>query len=338
VTRQEVESGEITVETGRRQTIGVRTGSVERRPMRIEVRAVGKVTTDETRLSEVSVKYPGWIGRLHVDQTGQPVRRGETLFTLYSPELYATQGEYLSALESQRRARSTSAPDRADYLVEAARQRLRLWDLRDRDLDEIAASGRPLQYLPITSPVSGYVLEKRVVEGAAVEPGMMLYRIAALDRVWVEAEVFESELPLVRVGQAATVTLPNLPGEPRMGRVTFIHPELDDETRTGRVRIELENPRLVLKPAMYADVALEVDRGERLVVPESAVLYAGPRRLVFRDLGGGRLKPQPIVVGIASGDWIEVLEGLGEGDRVVTSGTFLVAAESRLKSATELWQ
>ena len=338
VTRREVETGEIVIDPMRRQTIGVRTGPVERRPLRLEVRAVGKVAYDETRLSEVSLKYPGWIGRLHVNATGQAVRRGEPLFTIYSPELHAAQGEYLAALESQRRARATGAPERADYLVAAARERLRLWDLRDVDLETIAASGRPLEQIPVVSPVSGHVIEKNVVAGAAVEAGMMLYRIAALDRVWVEAEVYESDLAAVRVGQRASVTLPNLPGKALAGKVTFLYPYLDDATRTGRVRIELPNPGLELKPAMYAEVTFEIDRGETLLVPESAVLYAGERRLVFLDLGEGRLKPQAIEVGAKSGDWVEVLGGLAEGDMVVTSGTFLVAAESRLKSATEQWQ
>jgi Cu(I)/Ag(I) efflux system membrane fusion protein len=331
-------SGEIVVDAARRQTIGVRTGRVERRPLRLEVRAVGKVTFDETRLAEVSVKYPGWIQRLDVNRTGQPVGRGQTLLTLWSPELYAAQGEYLVALESQRRARATSAPDRADYLVEASRQRLLRWDLREQDLDRIAATGQRLEQVPITSPVSGHVVEKDVVQGAAVEPGRMLYRIAALDRVWVEADVPESELGLVRVGQPARVTLPNLAGRELAGKVSFLYPYLDDEARTGTVRIELPNPGLELKPAMFADVTLEVDRGEALMVPESAVLYAGPRRLVFLDLGAGRLKPQTIEMGVASGDWIEVRSGVSEGDQVVTSGTFLVAAESRLKSGVEQWQ
>src|SRR5688572_7168289 len=193
VTRREIESGEIVVDAARRQTIGVRTGLVERRPLRREIRAVGKVTFDETRLAEVTVKHGGWVERLEVNTTGQPVRRGQTLFTLYSPDLYAAQGDYLAALESQRRARETAAPDRADYLVEASRQRLRLWDLRDEDLDRIAAGGEPIRSLPVISPASGHVVEKNVVQGAAVEPGQTLYRIASLDRVWVEAEVQESD-------------------------------------------------------------------------------------------------------------------------------------------------
>jgi Cu(I)/Ag(I) efflux system membrane fusion protein len=336
--QEEALAGTVRIDPRRWQTIGVRTGAVEMRPLQLEVRAVGKVTYDETRLSEVSVKYAGWIGRLDVDSPGQQVRKGQTLFTLYSPELYAAQQELLTAVASQRSARQTSAPDRADYLVEASRQRLRLWDLDDAQIERIAASGEPIQYLPIPSPVSGHVIEKHVVAGAAVQPGMALYRIAGLDRVWVEAEVYESELPLVAVGQKVEVTLPHPSSRRFEGRVAFVYPYLEGATRTGRVRIELPNRDGELKPDMYAEVVLHLDRGSRLMVPDSAVLYAGTRRVVFRDLGEGRLEPRDVVVGASSAGFVEVLEGLEEGDVVVTSGTFLVAAESRLGAAEELWQ
>lgn len=337
VTREEVETGVFTVDAKRRQMIGVRTAVVARRPVEIRVRAVGKVVYDETRLSDVSVKFRGWIGRLSTNSMGQEVHKGETLFTLYSPELYSAQEEYLSALASQRAAAGTAAPARADYLVDAARERLRLWDLRQWQIDQIAEKGSPLEHMPVVSPVSGVVVEKNVVEGAAVEPGMKLYRIAGLQTVWVEAEVYESELPLVSVGQEAEVVLPYFPGARFRGKVAFVYPYLADQTRTGRVRIELSNPDLELRPDMYADVELEIDRGERLVVPVEAVLHAGPRRLVFVDLGEGRLKPEEIEIGVKSGDFYEVLAGLEEGDLVVASGNFLIAAESRLKSAVEQW-
>lgn len=337
VTREEVETGVFTVDAKRRQLIGVRTASVERRPLEIHVRAVGKVVYDETRLSDVSVKYRGWIGSLSANSMGQEVRKGETLFTLYSPELYSAQEEYLAALASQSAAAGTSVPARADYLVNAARERLRLWDLHDWQIDQVAEKGSPLEQMPVVSPVSGVVIEKGVVEGAAVEPGMKLYRIAGLETVWVEAEVYESELPLVSVGQEAEVILPYIPGKRFRGKVSFVYPYLGDQTRTGRFRIELANPVLELRPDMYADVELEIDRGERLVVPVEAVLHAGPRRLVFVDLGKGRLKPEEIEIGAKSGDFYEVLAGLEEGDVVVASGNFLIAAESRLKSAVEQW-
>jgi len=337
VTREELETGVIRVDAQRRQLIGVRTAPVERRPLSVTIRAVGKVAYDETRLTDVSVKYRGWIGTLHADAPGQLVRKGRPLFTLYSPELYAAQEELLAALASQQTARGTSTPDRVDALVEAARQRLRLWDVDEAEIDRIAERGGAERYLPIPAPVTGHVVEKNVVAGGAVEPGARLYRIAALDRVWVEADVYESDLPLVSVGQEAEVALSYLPGERFTGKVAFVYPYLDGSSRTGRVRVELRNPGLELKPEMYADVTLRAERGEALAVPEEAVLYAGPRRVVFLDLGEGRLRPQEIQVGVKSGDAYEVLSGLEEGDLVVTSGNFLVAAESRLKSAAGQW-
>jgi Cu(I)/Ag(I) efflux system membrane fusion protein len=338
VTRQEAASGVITLAPGRRQEIGVRTAQVEAKRIEQRIQTVGKVVFDETRLADVSVKLRGWIGRLYADSTGKWVGKGSTLFTLYSPELYAAQEEFLTALRSREAARATSAPERADYLVEAARQRLSLWDLTDAEIDEIAARGRPIQYLPIVSPAAGFVVEKNVVPGAAVEPGMKLYRLAGLDQVWIEAEVYEADLPLVRVGQPAEVGLAYLPGQRFAGKVSYLYPYLNDSTRTGRVRIVLANPELELKPDMYARVELVADLGEHLVVPEEAVLYAGLRSFVFLDLGEGRLKPRRVELGVRAGEDIQVLSGLAAGDAIVTSGNFLVAAESRLKLAMEEWE
>jgi Cu(I)/Ag(I) efflux system membrane fusion protein len=337
VTNREIETGEILIDNVRRQEIGIRTSRVERRSMAVEVRAAGQVEVDETRVAEVSVKFGGWVRDLRVNTEGQLVRRGETLFSLYSPDLVAAQGEYLATVQSQERARTTAAPGRADYLVDAARERLRRFDLGAEDIDRLAAGGQVVENVPIAAPVSGHVTEKHVVEGARVEAGQTLYRIAGLDRVWVEAAIPESELALARVGQIATVKLPD-GGATRRGKVVFIHPILDEESRSGRARIELPNPGLEWKPGMYVDVVLETERGERLVVPDSAVLYTGERRLVFLDLGGGRLRPQEIEVGRRSGEWIEVRSGLEVGDAVVSSGTFLVAAESRVKASADLWR
>jgi Cu(I)/Ag(I) efflux system membrane fusion protein len=338
VTRGEVASGVVIVDQARRQLIGVETAAVSRRALAASIRAVGRVAFDETRLADVSVKYRGWIGRLHADEPGQAVRKGDPLFTLYSPELYAAQQDYLTALASQRAAGGTTAPQRADYLVRASRERLRLWDLAPAQIEGLATSGEPVEHIPILSPVSGFVLEKNVVAGSVVEPGMKLFRIAGLDRVWVEAEVYESELARVEVGQSALVTFPYLPGKSYPGRVGFVSPFLDAASRTGRVRVELANPGLELKPDMYANVELASDLGERLVVPEESVLYAGPRSFVFVDLGEGRLQPRRVELGVEQGEWVEVLSGLAEGDTVVTSGNFLIAAESRLKAAIEQWQ
>jgi len=330
-------SSEISLDPGRLQKVGVRTGIAEEKPINIVIRTVARVAYDETALRDVSLKVRGWVGKLEANAIGIRVERGATLLTIYSPELFSAQQEYLQALASQRAAQLTSTPDRADYLVRAARNRLRLWDIADAEIERVAREGEPIEYLPVRSPTSGYVIEKNVVEGSTAEPGERLFRIAPLDRVWLEAEIYESDLALVEIGQKALVTLPYLPGKSYEGRIEYVYPYLADATRTGLVRIELPNPELDLRPDMYANVELLAPRGTRLVVPVSAVLFAGERRFVFRDLGEGRFKPQPVNLGVRSGEEIEVLSGLSPGDRIVISGTFLIASESRLQTAIEGW-
>jgi Cu(I)/Ag(I) efflux system membrane fusion protein len=329
--------GEFALAPERIQRIGVRTGVVEEAELEQVVRTVGRVAYDEKSLVDVSLRVRGWIGRLEADAVGEPVQRDQVLFTLYSPELYAAQEEYLQALRSQERARGTSAPGRADALARAARNRLRLWDVAPGDIDRIARAGAPLEYVPVRAPASGFVIEKNLVEGSAVEPGERLYRIAPLDRVWLEAQIYESELELVGVGQPVTVTVPYLPGRSWAGTVAYLYPAVTGSTRTARVRIELPNPELELRPDMYANVELRAPSGRRTFVPQSAVLYAGERSFVFLDLGGGRFRPQRVEVGMRSGERVEILSGLEPGQRIVTSGTFLIASESRLRAALEQW-
>ncbi len=333
---QGADPGVVSLDPVQALEIGVRSSPVVSQPVESEIRATGRVTFDETRLEDVTVKFGGYIGRLSVEETGRFVKKGQTLFTLYSPELYAAQQEYLVALASQRAAQGTAAPDRADYLVAASRQKLRLWDLEEHQIRQLAEGGKPVEQVPVLSPASGYVIEKDVVQGASVQPGMRLFRIAGLDQVWVEAEVFESELQRVRVGQTAVVTLPYNPGQELRGRVSRILPTLTAESRTGRVRIHLANRPgpggLLLRPDMYADVALRSAAREALMVPATAVLYTGPRRLVFVDLGKGRYEQREVQLGAKSGDSYEVLSGLQEGERVVTSGNFLVDSEARLRA------
>lgn len=330
VKKSEQEEGIIVVPAVRRQEIGVRTGKVVRAPLAIPIRAVGHVNYDETQLADVSLKVEGWIGKLHVNETGQYVKKGDPLFTVYSPALFAAEQEYLIALHGQ---------SRSPELIRAAAERLKLWNLSDAELRHIAEAGHALEQVPIFSQASGYVVEKNVVEGAAVQPGQRLFRIAALGRVWVEAEIYEADLPLVAVGQKAKVTLDYLPGKFYEGRIAYVYPYLDTKSRTGQIRVELRNDgKVQLKPGMYAHVELDVNRGLRLQVPESAVVYTGPRRLVFVDLGGGRLRPQEVELGQKTNDAYEVLAGLKEGDVVVTSGNFLIAAESRIRSAAKYWE
>lgn len=333
VTKAELEDGTVVVDEMRRQQIGVRVAPAETRPLTLEIRAVGKVEYDESRLSDVNLRMSGWVQRLLVDETGQRVKKGQTLFTLYSPELYAAQVELLTAL----RQRNDDGPNVLSGLANAAKQRLRLLGMSDAQIGRLVRRGKPWENMPITAPSSGYVIEKAVVEGAHVEAGARVYRIADLTRVWVDAEVYEADLPHLEVGQPVRVQFPYAKTESLEGHLDYIYPTLNDKTRTGRARIVLPNENLQLKPDMYANVVIDVDLGERLAVPDSAVVYTGPRRLVFVDLGEGRLRPTEVKLGVHVGGYYEILDGLKQGDLVVTSGNFLISAESRIRSAIEYW-
>ncbi len=338
VSKRDIETGVLMVDDAARRRIGVRTALVEEKPVELTIRAVGRTTFDESRLRDVTLKLKGWVENLYVNETGQPVRRGQTMLTIYSPELYSAQQEYLLALRSQQSAAGSGAPERADYLVRAARERLHLWDISDTQIRQIEERGQPLERMPILSPVSGYVIEKDVVEGMSLEAGQRLYRVAGLDAIWVEADVYEQDLPHVKVGQRATITLPYVEDASVIaGKISYVYPYLDPKTRTGKIRIQVPNADLALRPEMYANVEIRVDRGIRLIVPESAVIRTGPRSLVFLDLDEGRLKPQEVQLGARSENGYEVVSGLSAGDRVVTSANFLISSESRLRSAEEIW-
>ena len=326
--------GTVHVEPGRRQLIGVTTGRVRRKRLRLTIRAPGRVTYDETRLHDVALKFDGWIGRLHADAVGKAVKKGEALFTVYSPDLLAAQEEFL---ETRRRIMARGKAHSNNPLLVAARRKLRLWDLSRRQIERLVERGRALEYVPVLSPADGVVIEKTVVAGSAFKAGQRLLRIADLSRVWVEAQVYDYELPLITVGMKAKVVLPELQDREYTARVDYVYPFMEEDTRTARVRVVLDNADGFLRPDMYAHIHLKADLGKRLVVPESAVLYAGQRRIVFLDLGEGRLQPRQIRTGQRSRKWIEVLEGLEEGDTVVTSGNFLIAAESKLKAGVEQW-
>jgi membrane fusion protein, copper/silver efflux system len=332
VTYDEEESGVIFVDEARRGHVGVRTGKVVRAPMTRSIRAVARVAYDESKLDDVTLKLGGYISKLHVTQTGQAVKKGQLLFTLYSPELFAAQQEYLLAREGH-----DASSGRGEYLVRAAAKKLELWGLSRAQIDELAKRGKALEDVPFRSPASGYVIEKNVVDGAAVTAGQRLFRIAALDRVWAVADVYEAELALIEKGMPAIVTMSYLRDKSYEGRVSYVYPYLDPASRTGRVRIELPNKGLELKPDMFANVTFQIELGPRLQIPIDAVVYTGPRRLVFVDIGEGRLRPQEVVLGMRSDDNVEVIRGLREGQTIVTSGNFLVAAESRIRSSARFW-
>jgi RND family efflux transporter MFP subunit len=341
VTKEQQEQGVVMIDEGRRQLIGVRTEPVVTGPMRMTFRAVGHVTYDESALSDVNLKVRGWITKLYVSETGQRVSKGQPLFTMYSPELYNAEQDFLlgvqGAAASAAAGDSASSPHRTELVARASRQRLHLLGLTDVQIDAIAQSGKPSEDLAIASPSSGFVIEKNVVEGASVDAGMRLYRIAALSKVWVDADVYESDLVHVRVGQRATMTLDYLPGRAYEAKVAYVYPYLDPTSRTGRVRLELANKELDLRPGMYASVALSSDLGTRVQVPAAAVVYTGPRRLVFVDIGGGRFRPTEVQVGTASNGMYEVFAGVSPGDQVATSGVFLIAAEARISTAANYW-
>jgi membrane fusion protein, copper/silver efflux system len=337
VTNAQESQGVVMIDDARRQLIGVRTGPVVEGPMRQSFRAVGQVTYDESKLSDVNLKVQGWITKLYVSQTGQRVSAGQPLFSLYSPELYNAQQDFLLGTKGASSSTSaTGSSSRAD-LGRAARQRLHLLGLSDAQIASIEKNAAPTENVTIPSPASGFVIEKNVVEGASVDPGMRLFRIAALNKVWVEADVYEGDLRHVRVGQVATVTLDFLPGRSYEAKVSYIYPFLDPKNRTVRVRTELANKDLDLRPGMYATIELAADAEPRLQVPTSAVVYTGPRRIVFVDLGEGRFRPQEIRVGSQANGMYEVLEGLRSGDVVATSGVFLIAAEARIRTAATYW-
>jgi Cu(I)/Ag(I) efflux system membrane fusion protein len=332
VTSEEIATGTIFVDDIRRQRIGVRTAPAVRRQLMSEIRAVGRVSYDETRLHDVNLRMGGWVEKLEVDETGQQVHRGQTMFTLYSPELYAAQLEYLTAVRRQVEGSSGTFAN----LRRAARQRLHLLGMADAQIEELEQRNEAREHVPILAPSSGFAVEKNVTAGARVEAGALVYRIADLSSVWIEAEVYESDLPHVQVGQTAVVQLPYLE-KTLEGRIDYIYPTLEGQTRTGRARVVLENPGLELKPDMYASVQIQVDLGERLVVPDSAVIYTGPRRLVFVDHGEGRLTPQRVELGVHAEGFYEITDGLEAGQVVVTSANFLIAAESRIRSAAKYW-
>ncbi|HEY0988297.1 MAG TPA: efflux RND transporter periplasmic adaptor subunit [Kofleriaceae bacterium] len=337
VTRDEEQAGVIHIAQDRRAVLGIRTTKVARVPLDLDITAKGRIAVDETRLHDVTLKVGGYVSELRVNASGLSVARGQTLFTLYSPELYAAEQEYLIATQNRDTMRIGGDASHGERLARAAETKLRLWGLGDDQLAMIARRGEPIERMPFQSPASGVVVEKNVVDGAAVTAGQRLFRIADLADIWVEADVYEADLSRITKGMPAAITLDYLPGKTFAGNVAFIYPYLDPASRTGRVRIALPNKALELKPDMYATVTFKLPLGPRLVVPDSAVVYTGPRRIVFVDLGDGALRPQEVTIGAHTGDVIEIASGLDEGDVVVSSGNFLVAAESRVRSATSFW-
>ena len=332
----EVAPGTVQISPERQQLIGVRIGTVEKRPLKKVIRTNGRVEFDEKRLATISPKIGGWIEELYVDFTGAPVKKGAPLLTLYSPELVSTQEEYLAALRARQELAASPYPEVAasgNALVESARRRLRLWDISEEQIRELEQTGQVRKSLTLYSPYGGIVLEKMAFKGMRVEPGMALYKLADLSVVWLIADIYEYELPLIRLGQQASINLSYLPGEAFTGKAVFIYPYLDAQTRTARVRFEFANPRGTLKPEMYAGVEITIRLGDKVTVPEGAIIDTGIRKVAIVDKGYGYFEPREVKLGTKAGDYYEVLDGLTVGERVVTSANFLIDSESKLKEA-----
>jgi multidrug efflux pump subunit AcrA (membrane-fusion protein) len=321
--------------------IGVRTEPVEIRQMEKSIRTVGRVTLDETRTEQIHTKFSGWIDKLYVDYTLQHVKKGDPLFSIYSPELVSTQQEYLLALRSNEILSDSEFPEisgGASSLLDAAKRRLELWDISGSQIRELGETGKVKDSLVIYSPVSGVVMEKNVFQNMYVEPGTNLYTIADHSNVWVEVDIYENEIPLVKVGDEATMTLQSFPGEEFHGEVTFMPPHLDMKTRTAKARLEFPNPDMRLLPEMYADVSIDIPLGEKLTIPESAVLRTGAQDVVFVDKGDGNMDIRRVALGQKAGDYYEVLRGLSAGERVVSRANFLIDSESKIQAAVAAWE
>lgn len=330
--------GGIAVDPVIRQSMGVRTAAVELRDLRRPLRTVGLVAVDESRQHVVNSKIEGWIERLYVNQSGQTVKKGQPLLDLFSPDLVAAQQEYLLALESSRRLARSPLPEVADggrRLLDAARSRLRYWDISQAQIDRLEQSGEVRRTLTLYSPGSGVVTMKQAVQGMRVMAGEELLQIADLSRVWVNAELYEQDLPWVRIGQEARVELPYAPGRALTGKVDFLYPYLDGETRTAKARIVLANQELQLKPDMYANVTIDTAEIKgAITVPDDAVLRSGTGAMVFVALGDGKYEPRPVELGVSGGDgFVQVRSGLRVGEEVVTSAQFMLDSESRLREA-----
>ncbi|MFQ6132098.1 MAG: efflux RND transporter periplasmic adaptor subunit [Armatimonadota bacterium] len=326
----------ITITPKQEQYIGVRTGAVERQVLTKALRTVGLVKPDETRLSELNAKVAGWIEALYVNATGELVNRGEPLLAIYSPELVATQEEYLLALRGREQLKDSPFPEIArsgDELVASAERRLRLWDISEGQLRQLRETRKPRKTLTLYAPFTGFVMHRTATEGMHVTAGMELFKLADLSKVWVEADLYEQEIPHVEEGQRATISVKGVPGKTYTGVIDYIYPYLEGPTRTVKARFVVANPGFTLKPDMYADVEMEIPLGERLAVPTEAVIDTGERQVVFVALGEGRYVPREIRVGDRVDNWYPVESGLEEGDKVVTSGQFMIDSESRLKAA-----
>ena len=320
------------------QNIGVKTEIVQRRKLNKIIRAVGKIDFDETKVYSINSKIMGWVEKLYVDYTGKVVREGDPLLELYSPELVSTQEEYLQALRYRDQLQMSSLAEArrgADALVESAKRRLLYWDITEAEIQELEKRGTPKKTMTFYSPVDGIVLDKMIFKGKSVMAGMDLYKIANLSSVWIIADIYQYELPWVKVGQPAEVELSYLPGKTFRGVITYIYPMLSMETKTAKVRVEVRNtPAIDFKPEMYATVKIASPVTlDAVAVPDQAIIRSGERNIVVIALGGGYFDPREVKLGLMADGFVQILEGVKDGEKIVTSSQFLIDSESNLKAA-----
>jgi Cu(I)/Ag(I) efflux system membrane fusion protein/cobalt-zinc-cadmium efflux system membrane fusion protein len=320
----------------RLQSIGVKTGEVERKLVADEIRTTGNVAVDERRLAYVQVRFSGYIQKVFADATYLYVRKGQPLFTVYSPDLVATEREYLVAKQNQQQVAQSTVPgvvSSAASLLDAAAERLKQWGVPQKEIARLESTGQVHQELEVDSPVSGYITERNALPTVAVQPEMRLYTIADLSTVWVQAQVFQNDLERIKVGAPATLTVNTYPGRTFAGRVDFIYPQVDMDTRTAKVRVVFSNPGLQLKPGMFVNVSLKVPMGSQLVIPATGVLQSGSREIAFVERSDGYIEPREVQLGSRVEDEFIVLKGLKVGEQIVTSANFLIDSESQLQAA-----
>ncbi|UCE64765.1 MAG: efflux RND transporter periplasmic adaptor subunit [Nitrospirota bacterium] len=330
-------SDSVMVSARKQQMIGVKTTKAQVLRLTRNMRTVGQVEVDERLLEHVHIKLEGWVEKLYVRFTGEEVKKDQMLFEIYSPDLVATQDEYLLALKSVRElgdSEFSEVAEGARSLLEVTKRRFALWDITPDHIEDLERTGKVLRTLPLHAPISGYVLHMNLREGMYVRPDIELYTLADLSKIWVLADFYEYEIPEVKVGQQASITLAYFPGKKFQGKVTYIYPVLDPKTRTVKVRFEFPNPEWKLKPGMFANVELTIPLGRRLVVPNSAVLDSGTEQRIFVTKGEGMFEPRKVRVGIRTQKWYEILEGVKEGETVVSTANFLLDSESNLKAAS----
>jgi RND family efflux transporter MFP subunit len=321
---------------GKQQLIGVRTVEVKRENLLRSVHTTGQITADETKIAHVHVKINGFIDKVFVDYIGQQVKKGQPLFTLYSPDLVSAQEEYLIAKRGENALGTSPFPEVAQSsqsLLRSARERLKLWDISEEQIRKLDESGEVSRTLTFYSPIAGVVMDRKAFPQTSVTPDTELYTVSDLSTIWVNADIFEYEVAFVKVGQRAEMQLSYYPGKHWSGHISFIYPTVDPATRTVKARLEFPNPSAQLKPQMFADVELKIDYGNQLVVPQEAVLDSGNRQTVFLARGDGSFEPRQITTGAKLDGKVVVLSGLKAGETVVASGNFLIDSESRLKGA-----